>query len=49
MTQSNPQQAQAVAAQSAQSARPTASSFAASMLGMRTVAMSLLVDRALSA
>jgi hypothetical protein len=49
MTQSNPQQVQAVAAQSAQSARTAADSFAASMLGMRTVAMSLLVDRALSA
>lgn len=46
MTQSNPQQVQAVAAQSA---RPVTGSFAASMLGMRTVAMSLLVDRALSA
>jgi hypothetical protein len=45
MTQLNPQPAQALAAQ------PVAASggFVASMLSMRTVALSLLVDRALSA
>ena len=46
MTQSNPQQAQI---RDAQSADPSAGGFAASMLSMRTVAFSLLVDRALSA
>ena len=46
MTQSNPQQVQTVAAQSA---RVTTGSFGASMQSMRTVAFSLLVDRALSA
>ncbi|AIP30308.1 hypothetical protein DR64_1663 [Paraburkholderia xenovorans LB400] len=45
MTQPNPQQVQALAAQ------PAAASggFAMSMLSVRTVALSLLVDRALSA
>ena len=46
MTQSNPQQVQTVAAQST---RVTNGSFAASVRGLRTVALSLLVDRALSA
>ncbi|WP_172317542.1 hypothetical protein [Paraburkholderia solitsugae] len=46
MTQSNSQQIQTVAAQSA---RVITGSFAASIQGMRTVALSLLVDRALSA
>jgi hypothetical protein len=46
MTQSNSQQVQTVAAQST---RVTTGSFAASMQSMRTVAFSLLVDRALSA
>lgn len=46
MTQSNPQQVQTVAALST---RVTNGSFAASVRGLRTVALSLLVDRALSA
>ncbi len=46
MTQSNSQQLQTVAAQSG---RVTTGSFATSMQSMRTVALSLLVDRALSA
>lgn len=46
MTQSTPQPIQTVTAQSASAA---ASCFAASMLSVRTVALSLLVDRALSA
>lgn len=46
MTQSNQQQAQVLTAQSAGAAT---GGFAASMLSMRTVALSLLVDRALSA
>ncbi|WP_183081416.1 hypothetical protein [Paraburkholderia fungorum] len=44
--QSNLQQVQTVAAQPA---RVTPGSFAASVRGLRTVALSLLVDRALSA
>ncbi|CAD6558420.1 hypothetical protein [Paraburkholderia metrosideri] len=46
MTQPNPQQVQALAAQPDSAA---ADSFAATLRGMRTVALSLLVDRALSA
>ncbi|MFM0733236.1 hypothetical protein PQQ52_22435 [Paraburkholderia sediminicola] len=46
MTQSNSQQIQTVAAQSP---RVTTGTFAASVSSMRTVALSLLVDRALSA
>jgi hypothetical protein len=46
MTQSNPQPIQTVVAQSA---RVTTGSFAASVRSLRTVALSLLVDRALSA
>ncbi|WP_186307962.1 hypothetical protein [Paraburkholderia sp. BCC1884] len=46
MTQSTPQPIQTFAAQSANA---TASGFAASMLSVRNVALSLLVDRALSA
>ncbi|HYS65436.1 MAG TPA: hypothetical protein VEN30_16735 [Paraburkholderia sp.] len=48
MTQSNShsQQVQAFATRSVQA---TTGAFAASMLNMRTVALSLLVDRALSA
>lgn len=46
MTQSNSQQVQAVAAQSP---RVFTGAFAASVSSMRTVALSLLVDRALSA
>ncbi|MFM0161734.1 hypothetical protein SAMN05444172_4056 [Burkholderia sp. GAS332] len=46
MTPSNSQQVKTVAAQST---RVTTGSFAASIQGMRTVALSLLVDRALSA
>ncbi|MGF6570541.1 hypothetical protein ABH945_002652 [Paraburkholderia sp. GAS333] len=46
MTQPNPQQIQALAAQSV---RATARGFSASIRSVRTVAMSLLVDRALSA
>ncbi|WP_434108566.1 hypothetical protein [Paraburkholderia caffeinilytica] len=46
MTQSNSQQVQTVAAQTP---RVMAGTFAASMRSMRTVAFSLLVDRALSA
>ncbi|WP_167397511.1 hypothetical protein [Paraburkholderia aromaticivorans] len=45
MTQANPQQVQALAARPA----VVSGGFVASMLGMRTVALSLLVDRALSA
>ncbi|MFL9894739.1 hypothetical protein P0D71_14750 [Paraburkholderia sp. RL17-383-BIF-A] len=45
MTQLNPQPAQALAAQSV----AASGGFVASMLSMRTVALSLLVDRALSA
>ncbi|MFL9908064.1 hypothetical protein [Paraburkholderia sp. RL17-337-BIB-A] len=46
MTQSNSQPAQTVAPQSA---RATIASFAASVRVLRTAALSLLVDRALSA
>jgi hypothetical protein len=46
MTQSNLQQTRTYAA--APAGAPTAG-FAAAMLGMRTAALSLLVDRALSA
>jgi hypothetical protein len=46
MTQSNPQQVQPAAAPSA---RVTTGNFAASVSSLRTVALSLLVDRALSA
>jgi hypothetical protein len=46
MTQSNSQQVQAVAAQSTPFGAGT---FAASVQSVRTVALSLLVDRALSA
>ncbi|MGF6903384.1 hypothetical protein [Paraburkholderia phytofirmans] len=46
MTQSNLQPVQTVATQSA---GVTTRTFAASALSMRTVALSLLVDRALSA
>jgi hypothetical protein len=46
MTQSHPQQVQTAAVQST---RIAAGTFAASMQSMRTVALSLLVDRALSA
>jgi hypothetical protein len=46
MTQSNLQQTQTYAAEPAGA---TAAGFAAAMLGMRTAALSLLVDRALSA
>ncbi len=46
MTQSNWQPVQTVAVQSV---RATASSFAASARSLRTAALSLLVDRALSA
>lgn len=46
MSSSNPQQDPTLDAQSADSA---VSSFAASMQSIRTVALSLLVDRALSA
>ncbi|MFM0499521.1 hypothetical protein [Paraburkholderia caffeinilytica] len=52
MTQSNSQHVQAVAAQPLQPARMVTGStgnFAASVSSMRTVALSLLVDRALSA
>ena len=45
MTQSNMQQTHAYAAEPARAN----TGFAAAMLGMRTVALSLLVDRALSA
>ncbi|MFM0629198.1 hypothetical protein [Paraburkholderia xenovorans] len=45
MTQSKPQQVHALAVQSAVVPR----GFVASMLSVRTVALSLLVDRALSA
>ncbi|WP_167334013.1 hypothetical protein [Paraburkholderia dilworthii] len=45
MTQSNLQQTQTLAAEPADAN----AGFAAAMLGLRTVAVSLLVDRALSA
>ncbi|MFM0607094.1 hypothetical protein PQR05_21450 [Paraburkholderia sediminicola] len=46
MTQSSSQQVQTVATQSL---RVTTGTFSASLSSMRTVALSLLVDRALSA
>ncbi|WGS50468.1 hypothetical protein LFL96_02860 [Paraburkholderia sp. D15] len=46
MSQSNPQQGHALTTQSNSTAT---TSFAASLVSVRTVALSLLVDRALSA
>ncbi|WP_172176931.1 hypothetical protein [Paraburkholderia elongata] len=49
MTQSNSQPVQTVAAQSVRVTTGSTGIFAASVRSMRTVALSLLVDRALSA
>ncbi|MFM0014222.1 hypothetical protein PQR46_23175 [Paraburkholderia sediminicola] len=49
MTQPNSQQVQIVAAQPSRMTIGSTGTFAASVRGMRTVALSLLVDRALSA
>lgn len=49
MTQPNSQQVQTVAAQPARMGTGSTGTFTASVRGMGTVALSLLVDRALSA
>ncbi|CAB4049776.1 hypothetical protein [Paraburkholderia phenoliruptrix] len=49
MTQPNLPQTQAFAADAATATATATVGFAAAMLGLRTVAVSLLVDRALSA